>query len=147
MGGETEGVRLVEKFYECFNSGDFDSAMEAFEDDVQTVDPGAGPVIGADAFRAYIESWKTGMPDGRLVIHSIVQTGHVVATEGVFSGTNTGMLSTPQGTLQATGKKVNLPFADFYTLRDGKIATHHVYYDNVTFMGQLGLMPEPATTA
>ncbi|MEV0685208.1 hypothetical protein AB0I35_15210 [Nocardia sp. NPDC050378] len=33
------------------------------------------------------------------------------------------------------------PLTDTFTLRDGKVPEHRVYWDNVSFLTQLGLMP------
>jgi ketosteroid isomerase-like protein len=32
-----------------------------------------------------------------------------------------------------------MPFADFFRFRDGRVAEHHVYYDQVAFMDALGI--------
>jgi hypothetical protein len=32
-----------------------------------------------------------------------------------------------------------------YVVQDGRFTEHRGYWDNVTFMTQLGLMPEPAS--
>jgi hypothetical protein len=33
---------------------------------------------------------------------------------------------------------------DIFQARDGKFVSHRIYWDNATFLAQLGLMPEPA---
>ena len=42
MAGELRSV--VERFYEGFNSGNIDEAVEPFAPDVETTDPSFGPV-------------------------------------------------------------------------------------------------------
>ena len=37
--------------------------------------------------------------------------------------------------------------AEFYEVRDGKIATLYAYYDSATMMRQLGLLPEAGGAA
>jgi hypothetical protein len=44
-----------------------------------------------------------------------------VIVEGRFTGTNTGPLPGPDGDLPASGNKVDLPFADFSRLSEGKV--------------------------
>jgi ketosteroid isomerase-like protein len=39
---------------------------------------------------------------------------------------------------------VRLEFADVFVVRDGQIIEHHLYYDQVAFLTQLGLMPAPS---
>jgi ketosteroid isomerase-like protein len=64
-------------------------------------------------------------------------------SEGIFSGTHTGPLATPAGDVPPTGKPLRLAFADVFVIRDGLIVEHHIYYDQVAFLTQLGLMPAP----
>jgi len=54
-------------------------------------------------------------------------------------------LETPEGTIPATGKQATLRGCDAITVRDGRITSHRVYYDQLAFMTQLGLVPEGAT--
>jgi ketosteroid isomerase-like protein len=65
-------------------------------------------------------------------------------TEGVYSGTHTGVLATPQGDLLPTGRKLELRFRDVFQVKAGKAVAHRLYFDNVEFLTQLGLMPQPA---
>jgi hypothetical protein len=37
----------------------------------------------------------------------------------------------------------DLPYADIFRVRDGKVYYHAVYFDQMTMMMQLGLMPQP----
>jgi len=53
-------------------------------------------------------------------------------------------METPEGTIPATGKRLTLRGADAITVRDGLIRSHRVYYDQLGFMTQLGLVPEGA---
>ena len=53
---------------------------------------------------------------------------------------STGPLQTPAGTIPATGKTLQLRFAEVFEMRDGKIKTTRAYWDTATLMRQLGLM-------
>jgi len=57
----------------------------------------------------------------------------------VYSGTHTGPLVGPGGTIPATGRAFSFPFCDVLRAREGKFVSHHIYWDNVTFLAQLGL--------
>jgi ketosteroid isomerase-like protein len=65
--------------------------------------------------------------------------------EGVYSGTQTGPLATPGGNIAPTGRAFSFPFLEVYVVQDGRFTEHRGYWDIVTFMTQLGLMPEPAS--
>ena len=83
-------------------------------------------------------------PDASIRVVSTVEAGDTIVTEGVYGGTHTGPLDSPQGTVPPTGRAIDLPFVDIFRVRDGKAVVHHLYFDQLTFMAQLGLMPQPA---
>jgi steroid delta-isomerase-like uncharacterized protein len=137
MAGTRE---LAERFYELFNSGNLDAARECFSDDVVNVDP-SGSLKGWDAFRQYIGVFKSASPDSTLNVKTLIDGGDVVATEGTFTGTFTNPLLTPQGELQPTGKSFELPFVEVNEGQGGRITSHRVYYDQMTFLTALGAGP------
>lgn len=62
-------------------------------------------------------------------------------SEGVFTGTHTGVLVIPQGEIQPTGKSVRLRYATVQKVESGKVASEHLYFDQAELMAQLGLLP------
>ena len=102
-------------------------------------DPDLGSVEGLPAFREYLDGLKGPLPDARAVIERIYEAGDTVIVEGRFTGTNTGPLVGPEGPLPPSGRKVDLPFADFSRLSGGKIVDYRTYYDQVALLTQLGL--------
>ena len=76
--------------------------------------------------------------------HEIVRTfvdGNTIVVEGVYSGTQTGPFETPQGTVPASGNTFAFPYVDIMQTRDGKCVSHRIYWDNVTFLSQIGAIP------
>ena len=51
----------------------------------------------------------------------------------------------PMGGFPATGKTFNLVNIIMQRLEDGKVVETWVSWDNVSFLSQLGLMPEPTS--
>ena len=95
------------------------------------------------AFRALGEAFLAAVPDMR---HEIVRTfedGDTIVVEGVYAGTQTGPLETPQGTIPPSGKAFAFRYVDVLQARDGKCVSHRVYWDNVTFLAQIGAVPAP----
>lgn len=74
----------------------------------------------------------------------MLEAGDAIAVEGTFVGTHTGPMQGPGGTVAPTGRRLELPFADFFTVREGTVVEHHIYYDQLGFLAALGLMPQPA---
>ena len=65
---------------------------------------------------------------------------------GYFSGRNTGPIPLPNGEhLPASQKEVRIRGVDLATVRDGHIVDYRLYFDQMEFMGQLGLLPEEFT--
>jgi steroid delta-isomerase-like uncharacterized protein len=131
---------LVRTHYEGVNGGDLDKALSVFDPDCEIVTP-QGPMRGAAAQRALGEAFKAAVPDNRLEALRIFEAGDTVIVEGVYSGTQTGDLVGPGGTVPASGRSFSLPYVDLFQVRDGKIVAHRIYWDNATLMAQLGAMP------
>lgn len=52
----------------------------------------------------------------------------------------------PDGSqLPATGRRIEIKGMEMVIVRDGKMVVDNLYYDNVSLLLQLGLMPAPAT--
>jgi steroid delta-isomerase-like uncharacterized protein len=136
--------QLVERHYAEVNTDDYHDAAEIFSADVVTQPPGSEPLRGIEQFVAYGRAFSRAFPDGRIHGDRFVESGDVVVVEGRFTGTNTGPLDTPAGQLPATGQPMELAFADVFRVADGKITEHRIYYDSMSMLGQLGLLPPPA---
>jgi steroid delta-isomerase-like uncharacterized protein len=134
---------LAEKHYEGFNTANLELAGSIHSDDVELRVPGAGAMTGAAAWTEYTGPFLSGFPGAKIHADNYIESGDTIVVEGHFSGENTGPLMTPMGELPATGKSIDLPFADIFRVKDGKVVSHHVYYDQADFMTQLGLMPTP----
>ncbi len=134
---------LVEKHYEGFGEADMELSLSVHADDVQATVPGAGTLNGNAAFAEFSKPFMAGFPDAKVHVEDMIEAGDVVVVEGRFTGENTGPLATPQGELPPTGRSIDLRFADVFRVRDGKVVVHNIYFDQMEFMQQLGLMPGP----
>jgi predicted ester cyclase len=133
---------LVEELYRQFSEDDWADAERIFSPDVVTVAPGSDPLHGLETFKVYTAGFHRAAPDARIALTQVVaESGTAIACEGVFSGTNTGPLVGPMGELPATGRSFELPFCDAFDVEEGKITGHRVYFDQMAFLGQLGLIP------
>lgn len=129
-------AELVRKHYANVSGGNIERDREIMSKDVAHKSPAAGTIGGIAAYRGFIAGFKQAFPDMRLDIGALIEGPDTVVAEGVFTGTNTGsMMGMP-----ATGKRVELAFCDIWKVRDGRIVENRIYYDQMTFLGQLGLM-------
>jgi ketosteroid isomerase-like protein len=84
-------------------------------------------------------------PDVHRELHRVNVLGDVVAVELSIQGTFLGPLETPAGIVQPTGAKVDIPCADFWYLRDGKIERFDCCAMSSTMLAQIGVRPDFAS--
>ena len=110
--------------------------------------PDQGEVAGRAAIAGYFFRFWDAMPDVRYEVADRHEAGKVAVYEGYVVGTNTGPLGLPTGgTLPPTGRQVRVRSCDVARVEDGTITTYRAYFDQLELLGQLGLLPEPSTTA
>jgi ketosteroid isomerase-like protein len=128
------------------DAGDIDGFVNLQAPDCAWVTPSA-EVHGRDELRAWLAPWLAGFPtDRRHELTRAEELDGTVYAEGVFHGVNTGAMETPDGTLPATGKPLAMRFSIVIDIdvAAGYANTVHLYFDQLGFLGQLGLLPEPA---
>jgi steroid delta-isomerase-like uncharacterized protein len=131
---------MLQTHFDAVNSGVLDAAVAVFDADVETQTPN-GTMKGIDEFRSLGEVFKRAAPDNRMRAVRMFEVGDTIIVEGIYSGTQTGPLETPNGTVAASGHAFSFPYVDVLTERNGKFVSHHIYWDNVTFLGQIGALP------
>lgn len=79
-------------------------------------------------------------PDARIKQHQIMfGSGHFTAVTGLFEGTFTQPMPIGNGKfIQPTGKKFAFPMATIGVWKDGVMIEEHLFWDNKTFMQQIG---------
>lgn len=135
---------LVKRHYANVSGGQIECDREIMSADIVHVSAAAGTVSGIEAFLAFMAGFRQAFPDLRFDMRTYAENPDTVIAEGVFIGTNTGPMAGPSGSMPATGRKVELPFCDVWKVRNGRIVENRIYYDQLAFLGQLGLMPAQA---
>ena len=136
---------LAEQGVQLFNAGDVEGLVNLYTEDATLVSP-VGTFKGRAAIHEYRSSEKGAFPDRTMTLDVSVEQGDTIADEWTWAGTHTGRLVMPDGTeLPPTGKRIELKGMELVQLRDGKVAVHHGYWDNMALAGQLGLLPGGAT--
>jgi ketosteroid isomerase-like protein len=128
------------------DSGDQEGFLALFADDCHWFVPGAD-IRGKEQLRGWIAPFWTGFSTFRHDLERTIAEGDdVVFGEGTWTGTNDGTLVMPDGELPPTGRTVSFRFAIAGTRTpDGEhIAGVHLYFDQLEFLGQLGVLPESA---
>jgi predicted ester cyclase len=134
---------LAELHVRSFNERAWSRASEIYAPDLITSEP-TGTTRGTEPFLGHAKGFVTAFPDSRMEVTTIVESGNTVVIEGVYSGTHTGPLASPQGEVPPTGRKLALPLCDVFEVAAGRIVSIRVYYDQMAFAVQLGLLPDAA---
>lgn len=142
-----ENIALARSQLELFNNHQsdpawLDKAVADLADDFEQVDVPSGRTSrGPDGFRQLNLFFAEGFPDGRTEITNVFATEDQVVVEFTGRGTNTGPLHMPTGDIPPTGRRAELRFCNVSKIRGGKIVSSHIYYDVMTMLQQLGLVP------
>jgi steroid delta-isomerase-like uncharacterized protein len=138
---------VVEQWWSLFEAGRLDEAAAVGQPDVEVKQPGGILLHGPTELISMLQVFREAFPDIRHQVLDVVESGDRIAVELTVTATHTGTFHTPQGDIPPTGRTLVWESVDFITLRDGKIASWHTYFDQMAFLAQLGLLPEPAAVA
>jgi steroid delta-isomerase-like uncharacterized protein len=132
-----DNAEVAIQYFKALSSGDLAGAVDLVTDEGQFLSP-MGQIHGKDAIRAFLGGFDTAFPGARFDISTVLESGSLVAIEGVYRGTHEGPLATPDGgALPATGRTVSAPFVTIFEIVDGAITSHRPYWDVAGFMAQL----------
>ncbi len=125
-------------YLEAWNRHDPEAIVATFSPEGTFVDPLCPDGVRGQALAQYAGAMFAAFPDLSFEAVSVQLTegeSDVVALQWLMRGTNTGPL---QGN-PPTGGTVALPGADFITIADGAVQRVEGYWDQKTFVEQLGL--------
>ena len=111
---------------------------------------GIGGVTGQESYRGEhlgdVVVWMGQfLPDVHRELHRVNVFGDVVAIELSIQGTFRGPFQTPVGVIQPTGARLDIPTADFWYVRDGKIQQFNCHIGTATMFAQIGVLPDFAS--
>lgn len=139
-----DNARTVEQFNEAFNARDWEGAAALCTPGVELIAvPTGQPLHGAEGVTQFLQGWAGAFPDGKVETTRIIADDSNVVMEFTGRGTHGGPLQTPAGEVPATGKPLTLQFCQFLELEDGKIARARLYFDAMSMLGQIGVLPAP----
>jgi steroid delta-isomerase-like uncharacterized protein len=140
-----QAVAAAERHVSAFNRHDLEAHSANETEDIDWTQPGIR-ITGREAVASLQRSLWTAFPDARIDLVTRVASDDTVMSEEVLSGTHTGPLVTPSGTLPPSGRPIRMSFVTVQQVRDGKIAAERLYFDQLDFLGQLGIVPaQPAS--
>ena len=130
--------QIVRRIYDAFNARDIPLLASLFADDCETTDMGTRRTYrGFAGFMEWVKPFADAMPDSTATPGLIVASGDWIATEHVGRGTQTGAFVTPDGEVPASNRSVEILFAEFFRLRDGKVVEFRAYWDSGSVLRQI----------
>ncbi|WP_433936363.1 nuclear transport factor 2 family protein [Sorangium cellulosum] len=113
---------IIESYYGSVNRGDWDTWLTLFTDDVVIDEQLAGHVEGIGVLRGAVDGLKRGYSNFQNVPRHIVVEGDEACVVSRISAAN------------ANGVPVEANVANYFRLRDGKIAYMANFHDSVPFL-------------
>jgi predicted ester cyclase len=96
---------------------------------------------GSDGYLRLCRRWTAALPDVRVTVLRTLSTGSTVAQETTWTGTHTGPLEAPSGTIPPTGRRVKVWATLWFTVREGRCVSVRHHLDLHALLGQLGALP------
>ena len=135
-------AELVRFVFECLNRHDVaplraiwtDESVERFPDET---------CHGADAIANYLERGFAGLPDFHMEVRALAEEGEDVFVQWRLTGTHTGAFNG----LEATGRGIAVVGMDHFVLRDGRMISNDVVFDQMQIARQLGVLPPDGSAA
>jgi steroid delta-isomerase-like uncharacterized protein len=137
-----DNATIVRRFVdEVITQGNIEAAAQyVWEDVIEQVPlPGQGP--GLEGLKDILRAMRAGFPDIVFSIQEQVAERDKVASRFEWTGTHRGdFLGIP-----ATGRTVRVWGMVIDRLEDGRIKDTRILMDTFGLLGQLGVLPPPAT--
>ena len=105
-------------------------------DEQVTVVTANGNITGIEGFREYYNNYLTGFSDAEFNFVDIIAQGDKLVKHWNFKGTHDGVMFG----IPATNKKVNISGTTVVLMKDGKVLQEQDFFDNYSFLMQLGLL-------
>ena len=138
---EQELLQAARAVVSAFNASDWDKYNDLFTasclyDEVST----SRRLPGLDAIIPAFKGWREAMPDVKGTVTNAVATGNTVTLEVSWTGTHTGPLQGPTGTVPPTGKQQTTRSGWGLDLEGGQVKQSRHYFDMLHFMQPLGVL-------
>jgi steroid delta-isomerase-like uncharacterized protein len=130
--------------HEAFNRRDFQAMTRRYAGIISWTDHAQGRTFRTpQEFRDdFLEGWVASSRDIRITGPRYIDAGQTSVCTFTVVGTHDG----PLGPLPATGKEFTLPLCEMWHFdADGQVVGGDLYYDRLSLLAQLGLMPQPSS--
>jgi steroid delta-isomerase-like uncharacterized protein len=130
--------------HQAFNRRDFQAMTSHYADLIAWTDHAQGRTFTTPAeFREdFLPGWVQASSDIRITDPRYLDAGQTMVCTFTVVGTHDG----PLGPFPATGRRFTLPLCEMWHFdSSGRVIGGDLYYDQVSLLTQLGLMPQPSS--
>ena len=130
--------------HEAFNRRDFEAMTNHYADSIAWTDHAQGRTFRTprEFKEDFLAGWVQASSDIRITDPGYLDAGQTVVCTFTVVGIHDG----PLGPFPATGKHFTLPLCELWRFdTSGRVVGGDLYYDQVSLLMQLGLMPQPAS--
>jgi hypothetical protein len=127
--------------FNIFSRRDWARFHESHDQNIKVYFPDGHTTEGLDVHIKDMDAMFVYAPDTRITVHPIkIGSGNITAVTGIMEGTFTKPMPLGNGKfIQPTGKAFKLPMATFGIWKNGVMVEEHLYWDNKTYMQQMGI--------
>lgn len=127
--------------YTIFSNQEWTRFHESHGKNIKVFWPDGHITTGLDKHIEDMKALFVYAPDTRIKQHPIrFGSGNFTAVTGVFEGTFSKPMPIGDGKfIQPTGKKFSFPMATIGIWKDGVMIEEHLFWDNKTYLDQIGL--------
>ena len=129
----------VQRLYELLNAGDVEAVGGLVSPDYEEHDPLPGQGSGREGVLDRFSMIKAGLAP-RFTVEDVIAEGDRVVVRWTNSGTHVGEFAG----IPPTGRTFTISGIDIYRVSGGVLCEHWHVIDQLSMLGQLGLLPEPA---
>jgi steroid delta-isomerase-like uncharacterized protein len=124
----------------AFNERNFGAMTKEYADQIAWTDQAQGRMFRTrqEFTEEFLTGWVTASSDIRITDPQYIDAGRTVVCTFTVTGTHNGQL----GPFPATGKEFALPLCEMWHFDpDGRVVGGALYYDQLSLLTQLGLVP------
>jgi steroid delta-isomerase-like uncharacterized protein len=138
-------TKLSQDYMKAFNAHDIEKIQSYYTDDCMVENLGTGQVMhGVQDVKNYFLNFFSAFPDVQTEFTNDFRCNDWSATEWIMTGTHKGTLKGSGGMpdMPATNKKISVKGAMINHIHQDKIQKEIDYFNFMSVMQQLGMMPE-----
>lgn len=132
---------LIRELYRIAEVQDSKGFTALFAEDGYFWDVSSGNKYYGEDIGKTVDIFATAFPDMHRELYElyVLEDENTVIVELSLNGTHNGPLQLASGTLEPTGKTIEVPCCDVFKIENGKVKSFHCYNAGTILLGQLGV--------